>query len=202
MSTSSFWDERFASETYVYGEAPNAFLKSQVHTLPAGGQVLSLGEGEGRNGVFLATQGFSVTALDSSEQGFAKTRELASRNKVSVSTRFGDVTHADLGKEEWDAIINIYCHLPSPERQALYPRITAALRPGGVFLSEQFSKEQLAYQSGGPKVEDMLLSLDELSAAFEGWEILVAKKEVVLLDEGPFHQGEGSVLRFVARKPS
>lgn len=202
MGNSKFWDERFASSTYVYGEAPNAFLRDHALLLPAGGKVLSLGEGEGRNAVFLASRGFKVTALDTSEQGFEKMRQLARRRGLQVEERLHDLSTANLGSAEWDGIINIYCHLPKQDRSALYPRIIEALRPGGVFLSEQFSKEQLAYESGGPKSEDMLLSLDELETAFADFEPLLASKEVVVLDEGPFHQGPASVLRFAARKPS
>ncbi|MNX83567.1 tellurite resistance protein TehB [compost metagenome] len=199
--TATFWNERFNQETYVYGEAPNTFVAEQAHLLPPGGRVLSLGEGEGRNATFLAAQGAVVTALDSSEAGFEKLRRLAEKRGVTVETILDDVTTHDLGTAQWDAILNVYCHLPSSARGALYEAIRRALKPGGIFMTEQFSPEQLAHQSGGPKDPDMLMPLAELSSAFDDWEVLVAREEVIHLDEGPFHQGSAAVTRFIARKP-
>ncbi|MBO9541559.1 class I SAM-dependent methyltransferase [bacterium] len=199
--TATFWNERFSQDTYVYGEAPNTFVADQAHLLPSGSRVLSLGEGEGRNATYLAAQGAVVTALDSSAAGFEKLRRLAEQRGVAVEAILGDVTTHDLGTERWDAILNIYCHLPSSARGPLYEAIRRALKPGGLFMTEQFSPEQLAYQSGGPKDPDMLMTLAELSSAFEGWEVLVAREEVIHLDEGPFHQGAAAVTRFIARKP-
>lgn len=201
MSSSQFWDEKFAPQSHVYGESPNAFLQAYARTFPTGGAILSLGEGEGRNAVHLAGLGYRVTALDSSERGFEKMRALAARQGVTVEARAGDVTEADLGTETWEGVLNVYCHVPSAARQVLYQRIRRALKPGGVFLTEQFSKEQLRYQSGGPRTEDMLLTLDELTTAFEGFEVVHANREIVTLDEGPLHQGPASVVRFIARKP-
>ncbi|HEY9856297.1 MAG TPA: class I SAM-dependent methyltransferase [Stenomitos sp.] len=197
---STFWDERFQQATYVYGEAPNDFLAANWQLFPKG-ELLSLGEGEGRNAVFLAEQGLKVTAMDSSQAGLAKLAQLAERRGVQVPTERGDLTQADLGHERWEGLYNIFCHLPSEARQALYGRIKQALKPGGLFLTEQFTPEQLNYTSGGPKDPDMLVTLDELRRAFGGWDVLVASEEVIQLDEGPFHQGAASVVRFIARKP-
>lgn len=200
LSTASFWDARFQQAHYVYGEAPNAFLKDRAEVFAPGGAILSLGEGEGRNAVFLAEGGRRVTALDSSEAAMRKLAQLAGRRGVEVETILADVATADLGDERWDGIVNIFCHLPASDRPGLYARVQAALKPGGVFLVEQFSPDQLGFQSGGPKDPDLLVTLDEFQAAFEGWEVLYAAQEVITLDEGPFHQGPGSVIRFIARK--
>lgn len=199
--SATFWNERFTQEAYVYGEAPNAFVAAQSHLLPHGSKVLSLGEGEGRNAVHLAAQGARVTALDSSEAGFEKLRRLAEKRGVTVETALGDVTGYDLGTERWEAILNIYCHLGAVARGAVYEGILRALKPGGLFMTEQFAPGQLAYQSGGPRDPAMLVSLAELEVAFDGWEVLVASEAIVHLDEGPFHQGEACVTRFIARKP-
>ncbi|HEY9899222.1 MAG TPA: class I SAM-dependent methyltransferase [Pantanalinema sp.] len=199
--TAIFWNERFKQEAYVYGEAPNDFVATHGHLLPPGSRVLSLGEGEGRNATHLAARGSLVTALDSSEEGFEKLKRLAEKRGVTVETVLGDVTTSDMGTDRWDAILDIYCHLPGAVRGRLYENIRRALKPGGMFMTEQFAPGQLAYQSGGPKDLDMLLPLSELTAAFDGWEVLVASEEVVQLDEGPFHQGAAAVTRFIARKP-
>lgn len=197
----SFWDERFGQETYVYGVAPNDFVAENGHLFPSGGEVLSLGEGEGRNATYLAGLGARVTALDSSAAGHEKLRRLAEQRGVTVATELGDVTAYELGDARWDAILNVYCHLPSEARSLLHAAIRRALKPGGLFVTEQFNVGQLAYQSGGPKDPDLLVGQAELAAAFEGWEVLSASEAIVQLDEGPFHQGAASVTRFIARKP-
>lgn len=197
----TFWDERFRQETFVYGEAPNDFLRARAGLLPPGGEILSLGEGEGRNAVHLAEQDARVTALDASQAAMQKLAILAARRGVQVASMLADVATADLGAGRWDGIVNVFCHLPSRVRPELHARIRRALRPGGVFLTEQFSIDQLALGSGGPKDPDLLVDLREFETAFEGMDVLWASEEVVTLDEGPFHQGTASVIRFIARQP-
>lgn len=205
MSSTNFWDTRFGQDEYVYGREPNVFLAEHHLLFPKGARVLSLGEGEGRNAVFLARHGYDVTAVDSSAEGMRKLSRLAAEGGVLVTQRLEDVTAANLGTSRWDGLVLIFCHLPSADRQALYARIRQALKPGGIFLTEMFTPRQLGYQSGGPKDPDMLVERDELIAAFEGspasgFEIVLAEEEIVALDEGPFHQGLGSVVRFIARR--
>ena len=200
MTSSNMWDTRFSQEEYVYGREPNVFLAEHHLLFPKGARVLSLGEGEGRNAVFLARYGYDVTAMDASEEGMRKLSRLAAEGGVLVSQRLEDVTQADLGTSRWNGIVNVFCHLSSGDRQVLYAKIRNALKPGGVFLSEMFTPRQLDYQSGGPKDPDMLVEPDELIQAFEGFEIVMAEEEGVTLDEGPFHQGPGAVVHFIARR--
>lgn len=200
MGRSAFWDDRFRGQAFVYGEAPNVFLADHIDVFPVGARVLSLGEGEGRNAVFMAEQGLEVTGMDSSAEGLQKVERLAAARGVTVERELVDLTDAALGVGTWDGIINIYCHLPASVRQSLYGRIRNALKPGGVFLTEQFAKEQLGYQSGGPKDEGMLLSLEELQEAFHGDEVRLAEHTFTELSEGPLHQGRAAVVRFIVRK--
>jgi SAM-dependent methyltransferase len=197
----TFWDDKFGPERMAYGTAPNAFLAAHVGALPPNSDVLSLGEGEGRNAVFLAEHGFRVTAVDASPRGLQKLGQLAAARGVSVAAIAHDLATFELGDGRWDGIYNIYCHMPPALRTAIYARIQRALRPGGVFLTEQFAKDQLQFKSGGPKDESLLLSLDEFQAAFAGYEVSYAAAEKTTLDEGPLHQGPASVIRFIARKP-
>ena len=69
------WDQRYDIDTFYYGTAPNDFLRARVGDLPPGGRVLCIGEGEGRNAVFLAKQGFAVTAVDMSHVGLDKLQQ-------------------------------------------------------------------------------------------------------------------------------
>ena len=201
MGSSAFWDNKFRPDGYTYGEAPNAFLADHVRAFPVNGEMLGLGEGEGRNAVFLAEQGFRMTAVDLSKRGLKKLEDLAAARGVSVEAVEHDLGSFEFGRDRWDGIYNIYCHLPPELRAVLYARIQGALRPGGVFLTEQFAKDQLRYDSGGPKDEQLLLDVVELQQAFSGYEVVYAAWEPTILDEGPLHRGLASVTRFVVRKP-
>ena len=136
------WDKEYDTEEYVYGKLPNDFLKSHYDAIPKG-KVLLLAEGEGRNAVFLAKLGYSVTAVDISRVGLIKAEKLAKENNVIIETICADLEVFDLGERKWDGIVSIYCHLPSTLRQDLYSRIELAIKPSGVFLLEGYRPEQL-----------------------------------------------------------
>lgn len=195
------WDERYQQDASVYGEAANDFLVEQVAMLRPG-TCLCLAEGQGRNAVWLAGQGFSVTAVDQSSVGMAKAQELAVARGVPLVTDVGDLARYDLGHESWDDIVSIFGHLPGELRRDVHRRVVEALRPGGIFLLEAYTPDQLASGgTGGPSDPDMLLTVDKLSAELAGLEILLAREIVREVNEGDFHKGDGAVVQFVARKP-
>ena len=84
------WDERYQGEDFVYGTEPNDFLRSQIDNLLPG-RILCLAEGEGRNAVFLAEQGFTVTGVDQSSVGLAKAERLAAQRGVRIETLVADL---------------------------------------------------------------------------------------------------------------
>ena len=154
------WDERYASEDYRFGTRPNRFLVDCVAGLtPA--KALALGEGEGRNAVFLAGLGFDVTAVDQSAVGLAKARRLAQMNGVRLHTITADLNDFVIQPAAWSLIINFFCHLPSAQRAPLHQRVTAGLVPGGAYVYEVFSPAQLQLATGGPSDRDLLVSLEE-----------------------------------------
>ena len=204
MSTGEFWNQKFADATYKYGQQPNVFLAEQAGLIPAGAQVLVPGDGEGRNGVWLAQQGFSVTSVDCSSVGQDKTRALAAERGVQVETVLADLAEWAPQPDSVDAVAVAYLHLPSSLRHKVMADLARALRPGGVLILEAFHPNQLGLTSGGPKDVDMLYTLaglrsDLLSAGLQGTE-LVAWEGPVMLDEGPFHQGPAQVTRWVWRR--
>lgn len=195
------WDERYQQNAPVYGDAPNDFLVEQVGLLRPG-TCLCLAEGQGRNAVWLASRGFSVTAVDLSSVGMAKAQEFAEARGVRLVTAVGDLAHYDLGDESWDNIVSIFGHLPSKLRRDVHRRVIEALRPGGIFLLEAYTPDQLETAgTGGPSDADMLLTVEKLTAELNGLEILLAREVVRQVNEGEFHKGEGAVVQFVARKP-
>ncbi len=189
------WDQRFSGEEFVYGSAPSHWVAAHAHRIPRGGRVLCLGEGEGRNGVWLARQGFQVEAVDGSPVGLEKARQLAARHGVRLGTTVADLTAYAPEAGAFDAVVLVFLHMPPELRRAVHARAAAALRPGGLVLLEAFTPRQLALSSGGPKQEDMLFAADTVRGDFPGiaWESL--DEGEVVLDEGPLHQGRAAILR-------
>ncbi|MBT0652058.1 class I SAM-dependent methyltransferase [Geomobilimonas luticola] len=193
------WNERYSEPGFAYGTAPNEFLASVVDRIPKG-KILSLAEGEGRNAVYLASRGYEVTGVDGSAVGLSKARELAIQRNVTLATIHADLGEFVIGPEEWDGIIAIYCHLPSAIRIPLHQAAVRGLRPGGVFVLEAFSKEQLAYGTGGPQSLDMLMSLDELKRELAGLELVHAVQVERDVLEGRGHTGLASVVQILGVK--
>ncbi len=203
----AFWNERYAADGYAYGTAPNEFLVQclpRLRSLPPRATVLCLADGEGRNGVWLAGQGFEVTSVDIAEAGLRKARALAERAGVRLHTLEGDVTKLALEPARWDAIVSIFLHLPAKPRRALHQRCVAALRPGGLFVFEAYSPEQLALRTGGPTEVALLPTLSELEEDFAGCADALIEHRfsgVRHIVEGPLHNGDGHVVQVVVRKP-
>lgn len=194
------WDERYNSDDYVYGTKPNDFLVEQLGRLPRG-PVLSMCEGEGRNAVFLAEQGYQVTAVDASGVGLAKARQLAELRNVTVRTVVADLTSIDLGHQDYAGCVSVFCHLQTEDRSALYPRVVEALRPGGVLILEAYTPRQLDYGTGGPPTEERLVTLRDLEEVLSGMEFLLARELEREVYEGRLHRGPAHVVQVLARKP-
>jgi len=195
------WDERYSAEEYAYGTNPNNFLEANVSSIPKG-KVLSLAEGEGRNAVFLAKQGYSVTAVDSSLVGLNKARKLAEENGVIVEFIHTDLAEYDLGENKWDGIVSIFCPLPSSIRKQLHKKVEAALRRNGVFMLEAYTPAQLKYGTGGGNSVDVMQSKESLSLELAGLKfkhLIELERDVV---EGIYHTGIGAVVQAIAFHPS
>ena len=194
------WDERYQENKPTYGEAANDFLVEQVGYLRPG-NCLCLAEGQGRNAVWIAEQGFAVTAMDQSSVGMAKAADLAAARGVALTTAVGDLADFDLGSGKWDNIVSIFGHLPSALRRDVHRRVVEALRPDGIFLIEAFTPDQLATEgTGGPADPDMLLTVNKLRAELAGLEVMFAQEIVRPVNEGDYHKGDCAVVQFIARK--
>ena len=185
------WDQRYGMERYIYGTEPVEFLREQIDRLPKG-SALCLAAGEGRNAVYLAGQGYEVTAMDASPVGLEKAVALAEQRGVTISTEVGDLQGGyDMGVEQYDLITNFYYHDPS-----MIPDIMRALKPGGMFILQNFSIDQLDTNQFGPRNPDFLAKPNELLEHFAGYRMLHYEDTVVELDEG-MHQGPGAVVRLI-----
>ena len=185
------WDRRFDTERYLYGTEPVEFLRENIDRLPKG-RALCLASGEGRNAVWLAAQGYDVTAMDASAVGLEKAVALAAEKGVTIRTDVGDLQHGyDMGESQWDLITDFYYHDP-----AMIPAVMRALKPGGMFVLQNFSIDQPETNSFGPKNPDFLVKPNELLELLRDYRILHYEDTVVDLDEG-MHQGAGAVVRLI-----
>lgn len=193
------WDERYNTEEYAYGTEPNDFLKMNVDAIPKG-RVLSLAEGEGRNAVFLAKQGYSVTAVDSSSVGLDKAKKLAKENGVNIEFIYSDLADYEIGENQWDGIISIFCPLPTSLRKLVYKKVVRGLKPNGVFLLEAYTPKQLEYGTGGGNSVELMQSLDSLSSELRGLNfkhLLELERQVI---EGIYHTGIAAVAQVIGTK--
>jgi SAM-dependent methyltransferase len=194
------WDEKYGAPGHYYGIEPNEFLRERCSAIPAGGEVLCLAEGEGRNAVFLAQQGFRVVAVDQSPVGLRKAEALAAERGVRIETVVADLADYRLVADRWDGIVSIWCHLPQPLRTTVHRQVVRGLRTGGVFLLEAYTPEQLRYGTGGPKTVDLLPTLAELSGELEGLDFVHAEEREREVHEGQGHFGLSAVVDIVAVK--
>lgn len=193
------WDERYSTNEYAYGTAPNDFLRQEFRVIPRG-RVLSIAEGEGRNAVFLAKQGYQVTAVDSSSVGLEKAKKLASESGISIKCITADLLEYDFGKDYWDGVISIFCPLPSELRKLVHKNIEVGLRMGGVFLTESYTPKQPNYGTGGGDCTDTMQSMSSLTQEFQRLKfshIAELEREVI---EGMYHTGLASVVQAIGVK--
>jgi SAM-dependent methyltransferase len=195
-----FWDRAYDGAEYRYGKQPNAFLRECAGAIAPGGRVLSLGDGEGRNGVWLAAQGFRVTCLDQSRSGLEKARALAAERGVEIRTIHAALPDHPLGEAAFDAVVLIFLHLAPEVRRAVHAAAARALVPGGVVVLEAFTPAQLGRPSGGPPTRERLQTAADLRADFAGLAIERLEELETSLDEGPGHSGPASVVRLLARR--
>lgn len=200
MSTAAFWDSRYATVEFAYGTAPNAGLVALEHLLPRAARVLVPGDGEGRNGVWLATRGHQVTVVDQSAAGLRKCAQLAASRAVEVETVQDDLADYSPEVAGFDALILVFVHLPPEIRRAVHQRLLRSLKPSGVLILEGFDRSHAGLPGGGPRDPAWLFDEGMLREDFS--ECVALDIELIDgdLDEGPFHQGRSRVLRMQGRR--
>jgi SAM-dependent methyltransferase len=203
---SAFWDDRFRGEAYAYGTDPNRFFASQLARIPQGGRVLFVAEGEGRNAVYAAEQGYEVHAFDTSGEGRRKALALADARGVPLAYETADSRTVTFPAGHFAGVVLVFAHLPGPFRKAVHRRLLSFLAPGGHVILEGFSVAHQAHQkvnplAGGPLDADRLYTLEDIREDFDGLEPVVLEEVESSLEEGAYHQGQASLIRFVGRKP-
>ena len=194
---SDTWNQRFAIRPECYGTAPNSWLAENAGRIPPKGAVLCLAEGQGRNAIWLAQRGLSVTAVDFSEIALAQLARRARRTGVTVATIEADLATWPTPEAAYDAVVLVFAHFVPAVRLRVHRLAVAALKPGGVVILEAFNKRQLGLPSGGPRDEEMLQSSAELQSDFAALRIEHLGETEVTLDEGPLHHGPARVVRLI-----
>jgi SAM-dependent methyltransferase len=200
----AFWDERYGGGDYAFGTEPNAFLVSQAHYLKPGLRALVPGDGEGRNGVWLAQRGLTVDTVDVSPAGVAKARKLALERGVEVNAQIADLLTWNWPENAYDIVAALYVHFFDTGRPLMHRAMLKALKPGGILILEAFSLQQLEmkkrYHSGGPKTPDMLYSKDKLAGDFADHSVMMLEEVATELNEGYRHKGHAAVVRAVVAR--
>lgn len=196
----AIWNEKFSSEEYLYGKEPNEFLKEELEKRKPG-KIIFLGEGEGRNAVYAAKLGWNVTAVDASEEGKKKAIKLANENNVTINYLVDDVFKFEIN-EKFDAVVMIFLHVHDDLKESLHKKAISLLNTNGEIILEAFEKDQLKYNSGGPKNIDLLYDLQTIAEDFIDLDFIKLSKEEIDLNEGIGHIGKAVVVRFIGKKTS
>ncbi|MHB0973520.1 MAG: SAM-dependent methyltransferase [Thiobacillus sp.] len=199
---SSFWDERYSTDDYIFGTAPNRFLESQAARVRPGMRALSIADGEGRNGVWLAEQGAKVHAIDVSPVALEKARKLAVARGVALEIEQADVLDWNWPEAAYDLVAAIFIQFaPPPERDRIIAGIRRCLRPGGLLILQGYTPRQIAFGTGGPPHAANMYTADLLRGWFGDWDILHLHEHESVISEGSHHHGMSALIDLVARKP-
>ena len=197
----SMWDERYASEDYLFGTEPNEFLVSQRHLLKPGMSCLAVADGEGRNGVWLAQQGLQVLSVEASAVALDKAKKLARQRGVAIDFEQADVAHWQWGENRFDAVAAIFIQFAPPAlREKMFAGIKHCLKPGGLLLLQGYTPRQLEYKTGGPPAAENMYTLELLHNAFGDMEIMHLREHDDHIGEGTGHSGISALIDLVARK--
>ncbi len=208
-SQAEFWDERYASVPWAYGQEPNDFLRQELDALRTtwghftGRRALCLADGEGRNGVYLAQLGFEVTSLDFSDQARQKALHWAQTCGVALQYTLMDLNAYDFNSKDsregevvgksWDLIVAIFFQPSKPTRERLYAGLNQALGAQGHFILET------KHERSSPE-SDRYPGLATLARDIEPLQVVTGQECARELNEGPYHQGMHEVTQLHAKK--
>jgi 2-polyprenyl-3-methyl-5-hydroxy-6-metoxy-1,4-benzoquinol methylase len=196
------WNKRYQAEGYLFGRAPNAFVKSQAHLFKPGQQVLSIADGEGRNGVFVAAKGAHVTSVDFSAPALEKARALAKEFNVEITTEQRDIFEWQGSDASYDIVLAIFIQFaPPPQRSLLFKTIKRLVKPGGLVVLQGYRPKQIDYKTGGPPQSENMYTEELLRSDFADFHIDHLEEHDSMVDEGCGHSGMSALIDMIARRP-
>lgn len=195
------WDVRYSGPGYFFGTEPNAFLTRALARIPAGSELLCVADGEGRNSVFAAALGYTVTAFDVSPVAVDKARALAAASGVDVDFHVAGVDDWDWEERRFDAVAAIFVQFAPPDlRSRVFAGMLRTLRTGGTLLLEGYTPRQLGYGTGGPPFVENMYTPELLREAFAAHEIVELSEYDAVLSEGSGHGGMSALIDCVVRR--
>ncbi len=190
-SKRSRWNKRYAAKELIWSAGPNALLASELTGLSPG-RALDAACGEGRNGLWLAEQGWTVTAVDFSDVAISKGRQIAERRGLQLDWQVADISRDPIPQRHYDLVVVLYLHTDSTERALWLPRLIGAVAPGGTFFYLGHDPENIAHGQGGPQDPDLLPSADEIAQALTDFSIDRCEVHERSVDADPGHGQEAS----------
>ena len=195
------WNRRYAGDDFLFGTAPNAWLRDHAGAITPGGRVLCVADGEGRNSVWLAQQGLVVDAFDVADRAVQKAQALARQAGVQVNHTVADCDGFAWPEAAYDAVAAIFVQFADPAlRTRLFQRMVASLKPGGLLILQGYTPRQLDYRTGGPPILSHLYTADLLRTAFAGLTIITLSEYEADVQEGIGHSGRSALIGLVARR--
>lgn len=173
------WDQRYAASDLVWSRDPNQFVAGELAGL-ASGTAVDLGAGEGRNALWLASRGWSVTAVDFSQVALDKGARLAGDLELD-----GDVTWVCADATTWsppepvDLVVVAYLQVPAEDRRRAVRSAVTMLRTGGTLLLVAHDSTNLTEGTGGPQDPTVLMTAEDVVADLDGLEVEVVRAERV-----------------------
>lgn len=204
--TQEFWDDRYRSAGKVWSGQPNPQLVAQTADLTPG-EALEVGSGEGADAIWLARQGWTVTAVDVSTVALRRAADHAAAHGEQVARRITwrheDMRSWDPGRLRFDLVSAQYMYLPGGELEAMHRRLASAVRPGGTLVVVGHHPDDLHARFGQADRAHPFPTAEQLAALLDpgDWEILVtsAPGRPAADPEGRQVPVRDSVLRAVRR---
>ena len=197
------WEARYANAGgYLFGEAPAQVLVENPWVIDGVNTCLCVADGEGRNSVWLAEQGLSVTSFDLSPTAVERARTLAAKADVRIQAHVSDWEGWDWS-QSFDLVVAIFVQFMGPEaRVRQFETLRQTVRPGGRLVLHGYTPEQVAFGTGGPPYPENMYTTELLNDAFGEWRILRLAAYERDVQEGRGHSGQSALIDLVAEKPA
>ena len=196
------WEERYANAGgYLFGEAPAQMLVENPWMIDGIDTCLCVADGEGRNSVWLARQGLSVTSFDLSPTAVERAHALAAKTGIQVNAQVSEWESWDWS-QPFDLVVAVFVQFMGPEaRVRQFETLRQAVRPGGRLALHGYTPEQVEFGTGGPPNRENMYTTELLNDAFGDWRVLRLAAYEREVQEGRGHSGQSALIDLVVEKP-
>tara|TARA_B100001057_G_C22830646_1_gene943275 strand:- start:718 stop:1311 length:594 start_codon:yes stop_codon:yes gene_type:complete len=194
------WNERYSIDEYLFGRDPAQALVRHEEHLVSNGTTLVIADGEGRNSVYLAKQGFKVTATDSSIVAHKKAKSLAVSENVRVNYKLEDLFDINWTEKSYDNVVGIcFQFVPRNLIESVLLGLRTATKKGGTLLIHGYTPRQLEYGTGGPKDRSLMYTKNTFTNLFHESEIFKLEEYEATINEGMGHNGRSAMIDFIGK---